>query len=324
MYIYILFLLAVFLCFYFLLQLFTKKKGRVENRIQFYLLEHGPKEVQTETKKQKDVNRFPHFLRRTNQRIKKYVNKRHSSEKVEQLLRSASSNWTPGEYAAFRWIYGGVLGGIVYLLSNQVIVLVIGFTIGFLLPKFLLMSKQKKRIRQFNEQLQDMITTVISSMRAGYSFTQALKAVAEEATYPMNAEMETVLKEMQYGISMEDSLHRLYERVPSKDLDIMIQAILIQRQVGGNLATVLTMIVDTIRERQKIQAQIKSLTAQGRMSGAVIGSLPFALGGILYVMQPSYISIFFTDKLGMVLIAVAIGSGILGFLVIQKLIKIEV
>jgi tight adherence protein B len=322
MYIYIVFLLVAFLFFYFLLQLFAPKKNQLEKRLQFYLMEDYQNTI--DNTKPKEAPGIIKSIKLSNNRIKKFVNKRKTNAKVEQLLNSAASKWTPGEYTAFRWIFGGIFGGILYLLTGQIALVLIGFILGFMYPKFQLSSKRKKRLKQFNDQLQDMITTIISSMRAGYSFSQALKAVAEESSFPMNEEIETVLREMQYGITMEDALHHLYERVPSKDLDIMIQAILIQRQVGGNLATVLSMIVETIRERQKIQAQIKALTAQGRMSGAVIGSLPFALGALLYLMQPSYISVFFTDKLGWVLLSLALGSGILGFVLIQKLIKIEV
>lgn len=224
----------------------------------------------------------------------------------------------------FRWIFGGIFGGLLFLISGQVFIGLFGFLIGFLFPKLMLTSKRKKRVKAFNDQLQDMITTIISSMRAGYSFNQSLKAVAEESSFPMNEEIESVLKEMQYGISTEDALHHLYERVPSKDLDIMIQAILIQRQVGGNLATVLAMIVDTIRERQKIQAQIKALTAQGRLSGMIIGALPFALGVVIFLIQPKFMSLLFTNLIGKIMLAAALISGILGFIIIQKLIKIEV
>lgn len=321
----LLFSLLVFLHFFFLLQLFAQKNKQLEKRLHFYLIEDPQSEnLDVKPGKKQEIISIKNTIRMYNNRMKKLMNKRKTNVKVEQLLESAGSSWSSGEYVVFRWLFGIIFGGILYLITGQLLVAWIGFIAGFLYPKLLLSVKRNKRIRKFNDQLQDMITTIISSMRAGYSFNQALKSVAEESSYPMNKEIETVLKEMQYGISTEDTLHHLYERVPSKDLDIMIQAILIQRQVGGNLATVLSIIVDTIRERQKIQAQIKTLTAQGRMSGVVIGILPFALGTLLYMIQPSYIGLFFTDKIGIVLLSAALGSGILGFLLIQKIIKIEV
>jgi len=326
-YYFFLFLMAAFFFFYFLLQLFALKNQNLEKRLHFYLMQDQSKAkqgLQPEQKLKEETFSFFESMKMYNSRLKSRVNQQKTNVKVEQFLENAASTWTPGEYMAFRWIFGGIFGGLLYLLTDQLLLILIGFVVGFMYPKLQLNSKRRKRISKFNDQLQDMITTIISSMRAGYSFNQALKAVAEEASSPMKDEIETVLKEMQYGISMEDSLHHLYERLPSKDLDIMIQAILIQRQVGGNLATILEMIVNTIRERQKIQAQVNSLTAQGKISGMVIGGLPFALGVLIYLIQPSYIGMLFTDKIGIILLASSIGMGIFGFILIQKLIKIEV
>ncbi|GHH96696.1 type II secretion system F family protein [Neobacillus kokaensis] len=326
-FVYFAFAALVFLFFFLFLQLFGSKQSRMDKRLTYYLLEEEKQAIPVEgleKKQKKERLQIMKWAQKSNNRIKKNLNKRKTNEKVERFLDSAGSSWTAGEYTAFRWIFGGIFSGMLFLLTGQLLFILVGFLIGYMFPRIQLTMKQKKRIRKFNDQLQDMISTIISSMRAGYSFNQALKAVSEESSSPMREEMEQVLKEMQYGISMDDALHHLYDRVPSKDLDIMIQAILIQRQVGGNLATVLSMIVETIRERQKIQAQIKALTAQGRMSGAVIGALPFALGGLIYLMQPSYIKVLFTNAIGIILVVAALGSGILGFWLIQKIIRIEV
>ena len=190
--------------------------------------------------------------------------------------------------------------------------------------KMVLRKKEKERIDRFNEGLTDMITTIIGSLRAGFSFPQALKTVVDEAVPPIKDEMGSVLKEMQYGSSIEDSLNNLKERMPSDDLDLMIQAIVIQRQVGGNLATVLEKIVETIRDRTKIQRQIRTLTAQGRLSGIVVGLLPVILGLLIYFIQPDYIATLFHHPIGIILIAVGVVSGTIGFLLIKKITTIEV
>ncbi|HZG73841.1 MAG TPA: type II secretion system F family protein, partial [Chondromyces sp.] len=160
--------------------------------------------------------------------------------------------------------------------------------------------------------------------RAGFSFPQALQTVAKEFPSPIKEEIETVLREMQYGNSMENSLNQLKERMPSSDLDMMVEAILIQRNVGGNLATVLEQIVETIRDRMRIKRQIQTLTAQGRMSGIVIGVLPIALGLLLYVVSPEYISSLFSHPLGLVLMAAGVVFGFLGLFLILKITSIEV
>jgi tight adherence protein B len=217
-----------------------------------------------------------------------------------------------------------ISGGILYLLTGLRYFFIIGTLPGYLFPKWYLRKKEKERIDRFNEGLTDMITTIIGSLRAGFSFPQALKTVVEEAGQPIKDEMESVLKEMQYGSSIEDSLNNLKERMPSEDLDLMIQAIVIQRQVGGNLATVLEKIVETIRDRTKIHRQIRTLTAQGRLSGIVVGLLPVILGLLIYFIQPDYIATLFHHPIGIILIAAGVVSGTIGFLLIKKITTIEV
>jgi tight adherence protein B len=129
---------------------------------------------------------------------------------------------------------------------------------------------------------------------------------------------------MQYGSTIEDSLNELKTRMPSEDLDLMIQAIIIQRQVGGNLATVLDKIVETIRDRTKIQRQITTLTAQGKLSGIIIGLLPLILAVLLYMIEPDYIGTLFKNPIGWVMIGAGGISGIIGFILIRKITTIEV
>ena len=129
---------------------------------------------------------------------------------------------------------------------------------------------------------------------------------------------------MQYGKGIEDALNDLNERMPSEDLDLMIQAILIQRQVGGNLATVLDKIIETIRDRTKIQRQITTLTAQGKLSGYVIALLPVILGFLLYLIQPDYIGGLFRHPIGLAMVGAGVISGIIGFILIKKITTIEV
>jgi tight adherence protein B len=148
--------------------------------------------------------------------------------------------------------------------------------------------------------------------------------VVEEAQSPVKEEMERVLKEMQYGSTIEEALNELKVRMPSEDLDLMIQAIIIQRTVGGNLATVLDKIVETIRDRTKIQRQITTLTAQGKLSGIIIGLLPLILAILLYMIEPDYIGTLFENVIGWVMIACGSISGIIGFILIRKITTIEV
>jgi len=223
-----------------------------------------------------------------------------------------------------KWFLAAILGGVLLFLFGSIYFLLPGGVIGYMLPKVWIKRKIKSRTEKFNEGLPDMIATIIGSLRSGYSFTQAFKTVVEECDAPVKDEIALLLKELNYGISMEDALNNLNHRMPSGDLELMIQAVLIQRQVGGNLAGILEIILGTIRERSRIQRQVQTLTAQGRLSGRVIGGLPVALGLMIYLINPEYIQVLFTNVIGKIIISIGVVSGIVGFILINKLTKIEV
>ena len=317
-YIIVLFLFTSFLLFTSILQLLFLSDKRLEKRMKHYLA--------IQDRKGFDRKKFNLLLQMqlTKQKIRKQVLTKEKNSKLEVLLNRAGVPLKPEEYVLFQWISTALCGGFLFLISGNPIFLLIGGGLGFMLPKWIIIKKQKERVTKFNEGLPDMITTIVGSLRAGFSFPQALKTVVEEAHSPIKEEMETVLREMQYGSSMEESLNDLKERIPSEDLELMIQAILIQRQVGGNLATVLDKIVETIRDRTKIQRQISTLTAQGRLSGIVIGLLPIILGFMIYLIEPDYIGTLFSNPIGLILLTAGVVSGIIGFVLIRKLTTIEV
>ncbi|MCZ8521592.1 MULTISPECIES: type II secretion system F family protein [Paenibacillus] len=258
------------------------------------------------------------------QTIREKVLTRKKKDRLEDMLGRAGLELRPEEYILLQWVAAALLGGVLLLATGSTLALFLGAGAGYLLPRWVVKSKEQERIAKFNDGLQDMITTIIGSLRAGFSFAQALKTVVDESEDPIRGEMEIVLKEMQYGTTMEEALLRLKERMPSGDLDLMVQCILIQRQVGGNLAVVLETIVQTIRDRSKIQRQIRTLTAQGRLSGIVIGLLPLVLGVLIYVIEPDYIGSLFHHPVGLLMVGAGVFSGIIGFVLIRKMTTIEV
>ncbi|MBT2643177.1 type II secretion system F family protein [Bacillus sp. ISL-41] len=312
-----LFMMTVFLLFYSIFHRIFLSDKRLEKRIEKYLSSSGTKL----DRKQYDLMVY---YQMTKQKVRKNMLTKEKNSKLETMLRRSGLPLKPEEYILFKWLAAGVTGFLMLLVSGNMLLMVVGFFIGFLLPGWYVKKKIKERIVKFNEGLPDMISTIVGSLRAGFSFQQALKTVIEEAGSPIKEEMDSVIKEMQYGASLEDSLNELKERMPSEDLDLMIQAILIQRQVGGNLATVLDKIVQTIRERTKIHRQISSLTAQGRLSGIVIGLLPIILAFVLYLIEPEYIGTLFRHPIGIALTVAGIFSGIIGFVLIRKITAVEV
>ncbi|SDP05715.1 tight adherence protein B [Paenibacillus sp. yr247] len=256
--------------------------------------------------------------------VKEKMLTKQKSEQLEQMITRSGVAIAPEEYLMFQWIAALLLLALMLLITSNLGFALIGFVMGYLSPRFWIKKKTRERIKKFNDGLEDMIMTVIGSLRAGFSFAQALKTVVDESEAPIKDEIEILLKEMQYGTSMEEALEHLKVRMPSEDLDLLVQAVLIQRQVGGNLAVVLDTIVRTIRDRNKIHRQIKTLTAQGRMSGWVIGLLPFGLSVILYLIQPSYIGTLFTHPIGLMLVGGAGVSMLIGLFLIRKMTTIEV
>ncbi|HEY0829294.1 MAG TPA: type II secretion system F family protein [Bacilli bacterium] len=314
----LLFLLSAFLFFSYFLQLFFLSNKKMEKRMASYLLNGSGKKLD---RKRMNVLLQIQLYKKS---VKERVLSKQKNEKLEELLNRAGLAMKPEEYIIFQWILTALFGGVMYLLFSSWIMMVAGLGAGYLFPRWWVNKRVSKRLLKFNDGLPDMIMTIIGSLRAGFSFAQSLKTVSEESESPNKEEMETVLKEMQYGSNIEDALQMLKERMPSEDLDLLIQAVLIQKQVGGNLAAILETIVQTIRDRNKIQRQILTLTAQGRLSGIVIGLLPVALGIVIYLLQPAYISSFFNHPLGILMISIGIISGFVGFALIRKVTKIEV
>ncbi len=296
----------------------------MRKRIGRYLMDEKNGKTVAALKEPKKKVRFEINLDRTKKSVRERFLTKDKNRKLELALYRAGVPLKPEEFVMFHWIAVALGAGIFYLVTGHVLFLPVGAAIGFSIPNIILKKKQQDRLKAFNNDLPEMISSVVGGLRAGFSFPQALKSVMAEAKSPMKEELATILREMQYGTTTEEALHHLYERMPSEDLDIMIQAVVIQRQVGGNLATVLEKIVDTIRERIKIQGQIRTLTAQGKMSGMVIGLLPVILGLVLYVIQPEYIGALFTHPIGIGLVIVAVISCTIGYILIQKITTIEV
>lgn len=197
-------------------------------------------------------------------------------------------------------------------------------TVGWFLPIIVVKNKVKKRIKLLNEQLGDALMMISNSLKSGYSFFQAIDIVSEEMTGPISEEFSMLKKEVNLGLTTEKALENMSSRVSSEDLELVVTAVMIQRQVGGNLAEVLDNITSTIRDRVKIKGEIKTLTAQGRMSGLVISLLPAILCGLIYLISPQQMSLLFTRPLGLIMIGIAVVMELIGIVLIRKVVKIEI
>ena len=249
-------------------------------------------------------------------------------EKISRNLARADVKMKPGEYIALNIIASFGVGVLAWFIGNQsIIVGILGMIVGPFLPRIYVNNQQKKRLIRFNEQLGDMLNLMVNGLRAGYSTMQAMEAVSKEMPPPISDEFYRVVQEMQLGIPMERSLDNLLRRIPSDDLDLVITAINVQREVGGNLAEILDTISYTIRERVRIKGEIRVLTSQVMYSGRFLSMMPLFVIGILYLINREYIMEFFNPDSGICgFIALGLAAALIvaGYFAMNKLGDIEV
>jgi tight adherence protein B len=260
------------------------------------------------------------------------------SERTARDLGRADLVLTPAEYLAFRVAAVVAALGICWVLGATVLPALRGVfalagaaLIGYAVPLYYVRRRQNKRLRAFNDGLSDTITLVANALRAGSSFLQSLELVTRETQPPISTEFSRVVREVSLGLPLETALNNLNARVHSDDLELMSTAISIQYQVGGNLAEILDTIAETIRERVRIRGEIRTLTAQQRLSGYVVGFLPVGLLLILMVIAPKFINPMFQQPpglfglpLGVFLLAIGGTMMAIGFVFIRRIVNIEV
>jgi tight adherence protein B len=269
--------------------------------------------------------------------LNKVVENRDFGANLLRDLGAADLKLKPSEYLA---IWGGMTVGVpavLYLVGFVVtslqnpIVLIIGLLVGFMLPRFWLNNRKSSRLRAFNKQLPDTVTLIANALRAGSSFLQAIELVVRESRPPISTEFGRVIREVNLGLPFDLALENMVKRVKSEDFELMATAIAIQHQVGGNLAEILDSIAFTIRERIRIKGEIRTLTAQQRLSGYVVGALPFFLAFFIFLAAPTFFDPMFVKPpdvlgipVGVILLGVAVLAMGAGFFFIRKIVDIEV
>lgn len=249
--------------------------------------------------------------------------KKGMTAEIESQLARADIPLRGEEYLIMWFAAVFVPGIVVFLLTKTLVLTACLFLLGVVIPPLMVRQAVQKRIKKFSFQLKDSLAIMSNALRAGFSFVQAMDLVGREMTDPIAKEFMRTYREMNLGSSMEDALQNLVKRVASEDLDLLVTAVLIQRQVGGNLAEILDNISFTIRERIRIQGEIKTLTAQGRISGYIIGLIPPALAMILLFLNPSYMSPLFHSPIGWGLLGGACVSQVVGIVLIKKIVTID-
>jgi tight adherence protein B len=269
--------------------------------------------------------------------LNKVVEQRDFGANLARDIARADLKLKPSE---FLMIWGGAIVGVpvLFLVLSVIfpalaspIALLIGALVGFILPRMWLGRRKAGRLNAFNKQLPDTITLIANALRAGSSFLQAIELVVRESRPPVSTEFARVIREVNLGLPFEQALENMVRRVRSDDLELMATAISIQHTVGGNLAEILDSIAFTIRERVRIKGEIRTLTAQQRLSGYVVAGLPFALSIFLFLVAPKFFDPMFDKGVaigglpaGIIILGVGGVAMFIGFMLIRRIVDIEV
>jgi tight adherence protein B len=243
---------------------------------------------------------------------------------AEFMLQRAGLSWTVQTLLLMSVGMAIALGVMALIATGSMPIAVLATVTGAMLPNLYVRRKRARRLSAFEELLPEAIDLVARAIRAGHPLSAGFKMAADDGAEPVAEEFRRVFEEQRFGLPLQDSLLGMADRVSLVDVRILVTAILIHREVGGNLAEILDNLSEVVRSRFTIRRQLRVYTAQGRMTGYLLAVLPVALFTILYMMNPSYMSILFTDGTGRALVTVAVFMQFIGFLWIRKIIKVEI
>src|ERR1700736_265704 len=257
-------------------------------------------------------------------RVEASISGRTFAAALQTDLARANLKLTVGEFLILQVAAAAVIGMLAWLISGAPFVGSIFAALGWFVPKVWLGRRQSGRLKAFNNQLGDTISLLSNSLRSGLSLVQAMEMISREAEAPISEEFQRVVREIGLGVGPQDALLHLSRRVASDDLELLVIAVLVQFEIGGDLSRLLDSIAGMIGERVKLQGEIRTMSAQGRMAGWVLSGLPAAIGGLLMLIAPSYMGMLFTPGPWLLLPAGALIGVIMGSVVINKLVAIEV
>jgi tight adherence protein B len=229
-----------------------------------------------------------------------------------------------GEYMTLRVAVAFVLLFVTFLLTRNWLIGLPAVPIGYFLPRWYVSRRRRQRQARINGQLEEMLTLVANSLRSGYGLLQSFEYASRQIAPPLAGELKRMLQEANLGAGAEAAIEALADRIASPDMEMVVTAIAIQRTVGGNLAQTLDNVAYTMRERDRIRGEIKTLTAQQRMTGVIIGALPVFVGVIMFAMNPDYMKPLFTETAGQILLLVAAAMEAAGVFLIRSMMSFEV
>lgn len=244
--------------------------------------------------------------------------------RLQTMIAQANMKWTVGGTMMMCIIFFIIASYATVLKTGSVVISLLVGTALSTTPILLIMFKRSRRFAAFEKQLPDSLDMMVSALRVGHSLNAALGLVTRECEDPVRSEFKTCFDEQNYGLELRTAMGNLVERVPLQDLKIVVTAILIQKESGGNLAEVLDKTAHVIRERFRLKRQISTHTAQGRLTGWILSVMPIVLGFALYTINPENMRILWTNPIGIKLMWVAGAMTVVGSLIIRKIVNLDV
>lgn len=302
--------------YYSLVAAKESSKSEVKRRLRVIALKSPSEEVMPSILKEETLSEIPVF--------NKVLFSIPIARKTERLLDQADVKMKVGTVfllVGVLAVFGLLVGAVLH--RGMIIGLLLAVVLG-MAPFIYLFNKKATRLRKFTEQFPDTLDMIARSLRAGHSFTSAIQVVSQEMPDPMAKVFRIAYDEQNLGLSLSESLSNMLERINSLDLSFFVTSVNIQRETGGNLAEILDKLAVTIRERFKILGQLRVYTAQGRLSGYILGVMPIVLALIIWIINPGYLMTLINNKVGLYMIATAVFLQIIGFFVIRKIIKIQI
>lgn len=245
------------------------------------------------------------------------------SRRFEDSLALSGIHISAQEYVAL-WIFLTLGPGLVGIMLNMDLVAVLGIcVVGFAIPPIMVQRSRSKQQQLFNKQLGESLTIMSNCMRSGYSFQQAMHSISKEMQPPVSTEFGRVVREINYGATLEQALNNMSQRVNSKDFDLLISAVITSAQVGANLSEILDTISETITDRIRLREEVRVFSAQGRMSGIIIGLLPVFVILFLMILNPTYLTDFVNHPIGKLLLIASVFLEVIGFILINRIVDIK-
>ncbi len=274
-----------------------------------------------------DIALIKNESRETRRKRERRLQKSSAFDKIGSVifleLQSADIKMRPEEFLLIWILLAFVPGGLVALFLNNIVIALALVAAGMFLPVIYVKSKQKSRVKKFEEQLCDALMICCSCLRSGLSFTQAMETIAKDMDAPISTEFGVAIQELNMGYSMEECLENLADRIKSKYVELMVSAVLVQRQTGGNLSHILENISDTIKEKLKLKRQLKTATASGKMSGFIVGAMPIIMLVMMTGLQRDMMMIMYTETRGrLCLVGVAMLEA-MAFIAIKKITSVK-